>query len=450
MSLTKEERKIYSVAELNSLARQLLEGRFGRVWVEGEISNFMRASSGHWYFSLKDERAQVRCAMFANRNRSLRFRPKDGMQVILRGKASLYEGRGDFQVIAENLMQAGEGLLQQKFEELKQQLSNEGLFSDIGKKPIPSLPRHIGVITSPSGAAIRDILSVLKRRFPAIPVTLIPTLVQGGEAADQIVSAIRLANNLPQNIAPFDVLILGRGGGSLEDLWCFNEEKVAREIYASNIPIVSAVGHEVDFTIADFVSDLRAPTPSAAAELVVPDQREWLGRLQNLESALAVRLKQNLSQKDSQLSSIQKRLRHPGRQLQDYAQRLDRIENSLLIAMDHRLQVARASTAQLHSELGRLQPTQLINGLKASSKQLEHRLLSSVKEVLQNSRHRMHTQTQKLHTLSPLKTLDRGYAIVTNEQQQILRDASQVSTGDRITTRVARGQLHCTVDEIES
>ncbi len=450
MSLTKEERKIYSVAELNSLARQLLEGRFSRIWVEGEISNFVRASSGHWYFSLKDERAQVRCAMFANRNRSLRFRPKDGMHVILRGKASLYEGRGDFQVIAENLMQAGEGLLQQKFEELKLQLAKEGLFADTGKQAIPQLPQHIGVITSPSGAAIRDILSVLKRRFPAIPVTLIPTLVQGGEAADQIVSALRLANNLPQNIAPFDVLIIGRGGGSLEDLWCFNEERVARAIYASSIPIVSAVGHEVDFTIADFVSDLRAPTPSAAAELVVPDQREWLGRLQNLESALAVRLKQNLSQKDSQLSSIQKRLRHPGRQLQDYAQRLDRIENSLSIAMDHQLQFARARTAQLHSELGRLQPTQLISGLKASSKQLEHRLLSSVKEVLQNSRHRMQTQTQKLHTLSPLKTLDRGYAIVTNEHQQILRDASKVRTGDRITARVARGQLHCTVDEIES
>ena len=449
MNQTKDDRKIYTVAELNSHARQLLEGQFAQLWVEGEISNFIRASSGHWYFSLKDERAQVRCAMFTNRNRSIRFQPKNGMHIILRGKASIYEGRGDYQLIAENLMQAGEGLLQQKFEELKTKLEQEGLFADSIKQSIPHLPRHIGVITSPSGAAIRDIVTVLQRRFPAIPVTLIPTMVQGTEATDQIVSALRLANNLPAHIEPFDVLILGRGGGSIEDLWCFNEEKVARAINANRIPLISAVGHEVDFTIADFVADVRAATPSAAAELVVPDQQEWQRKLQKYAQLLSQQFRNCLTDKDRHLSSIRNRLRHPGQQLQDYAQRLDRTENSLRVAMHNHIKFAHANVTQLHSDVARLQPLRLIDSFKANNKQLERRLGAAIMQRIQQSQHQLHSQTLALNTLSPLETLNRGYAIVTNEQQQIVRNVAQIVKGDKVIARVAHGKAHCTVDEVE-
>src|SRR5690606_31569338 len=248
------------VSQLNRRAKQLLETHLPLLWVEGELSNVSQPSSGHWYFTLKDDQAQVRCAMFRNRNMLVRFKPQQGQQVLLRARVSLYEGRGDYQLIAEHMEEAGAGALQRAYEELKQKLAAEGLFSDDLKQPLPSLPRHIGVITSPTGAAIRDILHVLARRFPAIPVTVLPVAVQGKEAAPQIVKAIQLANRADL----FDVLILARGGGSLEDLWPFNEEVVARAIHASKLPIVSAVGHEVDFTIADFVADLRAPTPSVA------------------------------------------------------------------------------------------------------------------------------------------------------------------------------------------
>src|SRR5690625_2927780 len=257
-------RDVLSVSQLNRRSKQILETHLPLVWVEGEVSNLSRPSSGHWYFTLKDDQAQVRCAMFRNRNQLVRFNPAQGQQLLLRARVSLYEGRGDYQLIVEHMEEAGFGALQRAFEELKTRLSQEGLFASERKRPLPTLPKHIGVITSPTGAAIRDILSVLKRRFPAVPVTVLPVPVQGKEAAPAIVSALDLANRSEL----FDVLILARGGGSLEDLWPFNEEAVARAIYASRTPVVSAVGHEVDFSIADFVADVRAPTPSAAAELV--------------------------------------------------------------------------------------------------------------------------------------------------------------------------------------
>ncbi|MCF7981047.1 MAG: exodeoxyribonuclease VII large subunit [Pseudomonadales bacterium] len=443
------EKKIYSVGELNRLARNLIESEFAQIWVEGEVSNFIRASSGHWYFSLKDEKAQVRCAMFSSRNRTLGFQPKDGHQIILRGKASIYEGRGDFQLIAENLMPAGEGLLQQQFEALKQKLEAQGLFSSDHKQPIPTLPRHIGIITSPTGAAIRDILTVLRRRFPAIPVTLIPTMVQGSGAAQQIIKAIELANSDLSGIAPMDVLILGRGGGSLEDLWCFNEEAVARAIYASKIPIISAVGHEIDFTIADFVADLRAPTPSAAAEMIAPDQEEWRRNLTAYAQYLTDTVRRKLKQEQALLSSLQKRLRHPGRQLQDYAQRLDYIETRMSHATSNGLKLRQANVVHLLAELRQHQPTHLIKSLRMQSKQMEQRLKTSIKQIIRQRQQQLQANAQALHTLSPLETLQRGYAIVMNKERQIVRSATSVKIGDRVTAQLALGQLHCSVDAIE-
>ena len=441
-------KKIYSVGELNRHARNLIESEFSQLWVEGEVSNFVRAASGHWYFSLKDEQAQIRCAMFSSRNRTLGFLPKDGAHVILRGKASIYEGRGEFQLIAENLMPAGEGLLQQRFEALKQKLAVEGLFSNDYKQPIPMLPRHIGVITSPTGAAIHDILTVLQRRFPALPVTLIPTAVQGAEAAKQIINAIALANSALE-IAPFDVLIVGRGGGSLEDLWCFNEEEVARAIFASKIPIISAVGHETDFTIADFVADLRAPTPSAAAEIVAPDQDEWQRNLIAYRQYLGDAIKRQLSQRNIALNAIQKRLRHPGRRLQDYAQRLDYIETRLSHAASSGLKLRRARLAHIFAELRQHLPSHQIKRLALQNKQMEQRLCASIKQILFNQQRQLQSKAQQLNAFNPLETLHRGYAIIMDQNEQIVRNAVQVEVGDRVTARLASGRLHCLVDGVE-
>lgn len=444
------ERKIISVSDLNRRARNLLEQEFHQIWVEGEISNFVCPASGHWYFTLKDERAQVRCAMFTNRNRALRFRPRDGMHVILRGKASLYEGRGEYQLIAENLMQAGEGLLQQRFEELKQKLAQEGLFDEQYKKPLPTLPRHIGVITSSTGAAIRDILTVLERRFPAIPVSIIPTAVQGAEAADQIVAAINLAHKLPTEIEPIDVIIAGRGGGSLEDLWPFNEERVARAIFNSEIPVISAVGHEVDFTIADFVADQRAPTPSAAAELITPDQDEWQRNLSGYEQFFYDSMQRSLQLHHERINALQKRLRHPGRQLQDQAQRLDSLETRITNATFNNLTLQQAKIARLSAELARHQPSHLLETMKLQTRQLGQRLESAIKQMMTHCQHQLKSSAQALNTLSPLETLQRGYAIVADENQQIVQNAASMNIGDRVMARLAKGKLHCTVEEIES
>ena len=279
MNDSNSERQIFTISELNRRVRQLLEINLPMLWVEGEISNFACPSSGHWYLSLKDQSAQVRCAMFRNANQRVKFRPKNGTQVLVRCRAGIYEGKGEYQLIIEHMEEAGFGALQRQFEQLKAKLDAEGLFDNDNKRPIPDSINHIGVVTSPTGAAVKDILSVLKRRFPAIKVSIFPTAVQGEEATDQIVNALADANRCEQ----IDALIVGRGGGSLEDLWSFNTEPVARAIAASRLPIISAVGHEIDFTIADFVADLRAPTPSAAAELVSPDSLQIQNQLYRIQ-----------------------------------------------------------------------------------------------------------------------------------------------------------------------
>jgi exodeoxyribonuclease VII large subunit len=394
------EKHIFSVTELNSLARQLLEGSLGQLWISGEISNLVHATSGHYYFSLKDAQAQVRCALFRMNGRRLPFPLKNGLQVLALAQTSLYEARGEFQLIIQQLEDSGVGLLQKKFEALKQRLHEAGLFAEANKKSLPFLPKTIGVITSPTGAAIHDILTVLKRRFPAIPVIIYPSLVQGEQAARKIAAALETANKRRE----CDVIILARGGGSLEDLWSFNEEIVARAIYASEIPVITGVGHEVDFTIADFVADVRAPTPSAAAERVSPDSREWIQQIESLQQRLLHLLVSRLRHAQSQLLHISKRLRHPGQRLQDQAQNLD---------------------------------------------QLEHRLILAQRRFFQHSHTLLNQAAQALQTLSPLKTLDRGYAIVRdNETQNIITSSQPLSAGDRLTIKFAQGGCECLVEKI--
>jgi len=312
------QREVFSVSRLNREARALVEGHFPLIWVEGELSNLARPSSGHLYFTLKDEQAQVRCAMFKLRNQLLGFKPDNGMQVLARARVSLYEGRGEFQLLIEHLEEAGDGALRRTFEQLKHKLAAEGLFDATQKKPLPSLPRCIGVITSPSGAALRDILSVLRRRFPALPVLVYPVPVQGQGAGEKIAAAIRLAAQRRD----CDVLIVSRGGGSLEDLWAFNEEVVARAIHACDLPIISGVGHEIDFTIADFVADHRAATPSAAAELVSPDQTEWLAQLRGFELRFTQQLRTLLARHRQGLAWLEQRLQQqaPQRRLANQTQ----------------------------------------------------------------------------------------------------------------------------------
>ena len=440
------DRDVLSVSQLNRKAKQLLETHLPLLWVEGELSNVSQPSSGHWYFTLKDEQAQVRCAMFRNRNMLVRFAPRQGQQVLIRARVSLYEGRGDYQLIVEHMEEAGFGALQRAFEALKLKLANEGLFDDAYKQPLPSLPKHIAVITSPTGAAIRDVLSVLNRRFPAIPVTVIPVAVQGKEAAPQIVRAIDLANRA----GLFDVVILARGGGSLEDLWPFNEESVARAIHASELPIVSAVGHEVDFTIADFVADLRAPTPSAAAELLVPDAEDWLETFAGYEILLQEAIERKLQSFKQRLEWLRTRLRHPGERLQQQAQRLDGLELRLVRAVDHQLLRCHTRLNTLVLRQKPLQPRLRINQLSQQVSQHHATLVKNMQRHLRAQQQRLTEAARLLQTVSPLNTLQRGYAIATDSHHKVITNSSQVAPGDSINARLAEGELQCRVEKILS
>ncbi|OZG72094.1 exodeoxyribonuclease VII large subunit [Hahella sp. CCB-MM4] len=430
-----------TVTELNRQARNLLEVSFMHALVEGEISNFSAPSSGHWYFTLKDDKAQVRCAMFRNRNMFLRERPKNGDAVTLYAKVSLYEGRGEYQLIVESLEAAGEGALRRAFEELKAKLLREGLFDEQRKKPIPRLPKRVGVVTSPTGAAIRDIISVLKARFPALPVLILPVPVQGVEAAPAVVKAIQTANR--DQLC--DVLIVGRGGGSLEDLWAFNEEIVARAIADSHIPIVSAVGHETDFTIADLVADWRAPTPSAAAEKVSPDYRDWLERFHQYQNRLDFQITRVIRQKRQKTTELGARLKHPGRRLQELSQRVDDIEIRLQRTMRSRLQTLNDRLSGAHHRLGLIHPEKRIRQ--------GHENLSAIQARLQRAMHSLLTSKQQhlartvafMEGVSPLATLSRGFSITSNAAGEILRHSDQVTVGEQITTRLNQGTLTCTV-----
>lgn len=440
-----QQRQVFTVSQLNRRTRQLLETHLPLIWVEGEISNFACPASGHWYFSLKDDNAQVRCAMFRNRNGLVRLpsgsRPNNGMQVLLRCRVSLYEGRGEFQLIVEHMEEAGRGALQRRFEELKARLNAEGLFADQYKQPLPALPRHIGVITSPTGAAVRDIVSVLERRFPAIPVTIYPVAVQGAEAVPEICQAIQFANQ--HQIC--DVLIVGRGGGSMEDLWAFNEEPVARAIFNSQIPIVSAVGHEVDFTIADFVADLRAPTPSAAAELLSPDQQELAASFLGYQRLLTESVQRTIQQQAQKLDFLRQRLRHPGDRLREQAQHLDHLEARLQTAMKGKLRQVEGQLNTQNAHLANCHPGIQLQQLKLKASNLQQRLGAATQNQLNRQQQRLASAAKLLNTVSPLNTLERGYAIVQDEQEKVVTSVNDVEVGAQITSRVTDGLLHCEV-----
>jgi exodeoxyribonuclease VII large subunit len=438
--MTSQQRdNVYSVSELNRLARQALEQDLPLVWVAGEISNLARPASGHLYFSLKDERAQVRCAMFRGANRGLRFVPGNGDQVLARGRVSIYEPRGEFQLIVEHLEAAGEGLLRRRLEELKQRLAAEGLFSAERKQPLPALPQQIGVVTSPTGAAIRDILHVLARRFPAIPVVVYPVPVQGAQASGQIAAALATAAAR----AECDVLILARGGGSLEDLWAFNEEILVRAIVACPIPIVTGVGHEIDFTLADFAADVRAPTPSAAAELVVPDQRAWLRQLADMQAQLRSAVVRRIAAGSSLLVQLGGRLSrsHPGYMLRQNEQRLDELRQRLTGSMQHLLAMRRLEISGAASQLRAYGPAARLGAAVLHVGTLHQRLGAATARSLQATSSRLAVAAGRLQAISPLATLGRGYAIVQDAAGGIVRDAGKLQPGDTISARLARGTL---------
>lgn len=441
-----ENSLIYSVSQLNSLARQLLTTAFDNILVTGEISNLSSPASGHLYFTLKDAKAQIRCALFRNRN-TPNFNLVNGLQVTVRAQVSLYEPRGDYQLIVNAIESEGTGDLKRDFELLKTRLAAEGLFNSEHKQPLPLLPRAIGVITSPTGAAIRDILSVLQRRFPAIPVIIYPTSVQGQTAKSAIVAAIHSANERQE----CDVIILARGGGSLEDLWAFNEEIVARAIFHSNIPIITGIGHEIDFTIADFVADLRAATPSAAAEHAVPEQREWLQRWKQLDNLLIQRFQSKRQQYQQRADWLDKRLQqqHPQQQLLRNAQTLDHLELRLQNALQTRLQRLQAKINQQQAKLWQHSPSAKISRYQQQQHFLWQRAQQAIKQTLARDHQKLAAQAQTLQALSPLATLERGYAIVQRTpNDEVITNSQTLKIGDLLQTRFAQGRMISQVQEI--
>ena len=436
-------REIFTISRLNREARVLLERGLGSLWLEGEISNLSRPSSGHWYFSLKDEAAQVRCAMFRQRNLQVRFPVKDGAHVLARGRVSLYEARGEFQVVIDHLEEAGEGVLRRRFEELKARLGAEGLFESRHKQPLPRLPGRIGVITSPTGAALRDILHILRRRFPAVPVLIYPVAVQGESAPREIEQALRLASARRD----CDVLIVARGGGSLEDLWAFNDEAVARAIFACPIPVVSGVGHEVDFTIADLVADERAPTPSGAAERVVPDRAEWLRGFALAAQRVQTGMRRRLNELRNGLNVREQRLArtHPGVRLRQHAQRLDELEERLKLAARASIERARARHSAAASLLLRASPAIRVQSQRIRLDAARRALNAGIRGSITTAQRRFELAGRTLHAVSPLATLDRGYAIVADAAGKVVRDAATLAAGDRVEARLARGRISATV-----
>lgn len=437
-------RDIYTVSRLNREAKAVLEGGFPPIWIEGELSNLSRPASGHVYFSLKDAQAQVRCAFFRQHQRLLGIALKDGLHVLARARVSLYEGRGDYQLIIEYLEEAGEGALRRAFDVLKQRLLQEGLFDVAHKKPLPKLPRRLGIITSPSGAVLHDILTTLRRRFPGIAVLVYPVPVQGEGAAEKIAGAIRFAGKH----GDCDALILARGGGSLEDLWAFNEEAVARAIYACPIPIVSGVGHETDFTIADMIADVRAPTPTAAAEMLSPDQQEWLAQFARLEARLITGVQGRLRSLQQHLDWLSARLVHPRNRIVLLQQSLKTLAQRLYLAQTTSLRHARSELQAMIARLYQHTPRPRVQALMLDNRHLRSRLVIAIKRRLELAESRLRQHMQSLHTLSPLGTLERGYAIVQQpDTGAVVTDAGKVRPGERVRARLARGRLDCLVEK---
>lgn len=428
---------IYSVSRLNSEVRLTLELQFQTLWLQGEVSNFVAAASGHWYFSLKDSAAQVKCAMFKMANRNSSFRPQNGQQVLIRARISVYEPRGEYQLLAEFIESAGAGLLKQQFEQLKAKLQAEGLFDPASKKPLPAQVQRVGVITSPTGAAVRDIVTVLNRRAPGIEVVIYPSQVQGETAAAQLRNM--LSSAIRRN--EVDVLIIGRGGGSLEDLWCFNDEALCRAVAACPIPIVSAVGHEIDFALTDFVADVRAPTPSAAAELVSPDQSHLLDRILQLKNRLLQAQRSRLQHAAPKLLNLSQRLLalHPKRRLQQQQQRLDELQLRLTASAKRAMQSAQQQQLYLDKSLRQLSPAKTLLAHTQHINQLERRLVNAQQLQLKQSKQQLAQLSSQLNTVSPLATLARGYSITFDDKQQVVTSSAQLKAGDKVAIKLAEG-----------
>lgn len=437
-------RDIYTVSRLNREVRTILETGFPLLWIEAELSNFARPASGHWYFSLKDEAAQVKCAMFKNRNHLVKVLPANGKQVLVRAKIGLYEPRGDYQLIIEHMEEAGDGALRRQFELLKNKLSNEGLFDASHKKEIPETVTRVGIVTSSSGAAIHDILTTLQRRFPMEKTVVYPVSVQGKGAANKIAAAINKANARQE----IDVLIIARGGGSLEDLWEFNEEVVARAIYESDIPVVTGIGHEVDFTIADFVADQRAATPTAAAELISPDRYQQLQKLSAIESRLTYLIQHNLQQKQQKIDWLNKRIRHPKDQLQIIKNKLYELNQRNISSIKRRLVAARSQTNLLEAQIQQYDPSHQVRELQQKVENMSSRFQRATKQVISTRTKKLHHLIYTLDALSPLHTLKRGYAIIKDKNNNIIRNVNEIHTNQVIKTELAKGYIFSTITEV--
>jgi exodeoxyribonuclease VII large subunit len=443
MTLDKDQIPVLSVSALNSTVREIIEGNFPLLRIEGEISNFTTPGSGHWYFSLKDSRAQVRCAMFRQRNLYTKAEPRNGMKIQVLAQPTLYEGRGEFQLIVEQLLDTGEGDLQARFAALKEKLAAEGLFAAELKRPLPRWPRRVAVITSASGAALHDIRVTLARRWPLLRVLVYPVLVQGDQAAAQMVAALRRVAERQQE----DVVILARGGGSAEDLWCFNEEHIARAIRACPIPVVTGVGHEIDFTIADFAGDFRAATPTAAAEAVSPDRAEWLPKVQNRRQHLERTMQRLLQNEAQRLDYLRLRLRHPGEKLAMADQRLSRARANLTKAIQ-RCQNDWAQRLQYLQVRRRQQnPEQRLQALEARLNGQREKLIAVMLQTLQRAEQRQGKSLRALHLLDPLAVLQRGFAVLRDGSGNVIFNSKNIEVRSPVYATLAHGSLHCEVIE---
>jgi exodeoxyribonuclease VII large subunit len=441
------ERRIYSVSDLTARIRDLLAKNFTDTSVQGEISNCRPAASGHIYFTLKDERAQIRCVFFKNQQRGMKFRPEDGLTVTVRGSISVYEARGEYQIYVESMEPLGRGALQLAFEQLKKRLDEEGLF-DLGrKKPLPLLPRRVGLITSPTGAAVRDVVRILTRRFPNVRLTLFPVRVQGEGSAPEIVEALRYFH---KNEAA-DVILLVRGGGSMEDLWAFNEEIVARAIAACEIPVISGVGHETDFTIADFVADVRASTPSAAAELVVQTRREFDNHVSDLQADLATSMRYRIMELKGRVHALLGRpgFRRPHDLLRQQRQRADDLTARVAHGLRARLEQSRKRFTAAHLKIASFDFRMKIASLRLRLQNHDNDLRTRVERLLRSKHERWERLTLQLQERGPLKVLERGYAIATDASGNVVRDANQVSVGDAVTIQLHHGRLSSEVKQKE-
>ena len=441
-NLLDNTQEIISVSEINRRAKSILEENFPFVWIQGEVSNFFSAASGHWYFSLKDESSEIRCAMFANKSHRITFEPKDGDHLVLNGTLSIFEGRGQYQIIVEHIELAGEGALLKAFEELKKKLLNEGLFDDSLKKKLPSYPRSIAVVTSPDGAVIQDIINVLSRRSPFFSLTVVPTLVQGEKAAPLICEALNKASNL-ENI---DLIILARGGGSIEDLWAFNNEEVARAIVNCPIPLVSAVGHETDFTISDFVADIRAPTPSIAAEIISQPYSELKETLEGYQSYLLKSVESQFDSQRTRITNLIKRIRHPGDKLREIGQKVDYLETALIQEMHQKVSFKKNQLNLTQLSLQQNSPQNKVKEAKVYLQNASKDLLKAFNLKIERKRKLLGELVATIEAVSPLSVLARGYSIISTEPEgKILSSSNQVKIGQTISAVLNKGSIKAEV-----